>query len=142
MTPEPIPLVGCPKGEKPDVLSPSAVIVTTDRRAWAMTSVRSAFRTVVAPVVVALPTPESGIGIGTGASWRTASAVPPDARTADSSGCGEDRREPARRRSGTGAPAGAAGAGRRADRSSGPGVQAYTGSGRMGGYGEVMRQAP
>ena len=67
----------------PTCSAPSAVIVTTDGVAWAMTSVRSAVCTVVAPVVVALATPEGGAGAGTAASSRTASAVPPEARTAD-----------------------------------------------------------
>ena len=139
-----MPLVGCPKGEKPDVLSPSAVIVTTDRRALAMTSVRSAFWTVVAPVVIALPTLESGVGVGAGRQLAHGQRGPARGQDRGQQRCGEDRREPAatslagtvtRSRGGRGPAVGV-------DGSSGPGAQAYTGSGRMGGYGEVMRQAP
>jgi quercetin dioxygenase-like cupin family protein len=49
-TPDPIPPTGCP-GEKPSVVRPFAVIVTTDFCASAMTAVRSMVWTVVALVV-------------------------------------------------------------------------------------------
>src|SRR5262245_29244831 len=84
ITPEPTPLVGMPNGEKPSDERPFAVIVTTGLRAFAMTSVRSAVCTVWLPVLAAWAGVElaAGAGVAAGTSVATASAVPPDARTA------------------------------------------------------------
>src|SRR3954453_20714963 len=81
MMPDPMPPVGWPNGEKPSVLRPLDVIVTTDFWASATIAVRSELWTVVALVVRAsaagaVPTAEAGTS-----SW-TASTVPPAARVA------------------------------------------------------------
>src|SRR5690349_17480595 len=79
--PEPMPPVTWPNGEKLSVDIPLAVIVTTDFWASAMTAVRSGFWTVVALVVLAL-LGEELTTVATGASWVTATAVPPAASVA------------------------------------------------------------
>src|SRR5918993_1325907 len=81
MIPEPTPVAGWPNGEKPSVVMPSAVIVTTDRFAFATTSVRSADWSAVVPADVEVPT--GGVVEAAGTSWPTANAVPPTARAAD-----------------------------------------------------------
>src|SRR3954447_6888589 len=81
MMPDPMPPVGWPNGEKPSVLRPLDVIVTTDFWASATIAVRSELWTVVALVVRAAAAgavPTAGAGTS---SW-TASAVPPAARVA------------------------------------------------------------
>src|SRR3954468_8857204 len=85
ITPEPMPLVGAPNGEKSLPEKPSAVVVTTDFCAVAMTSVRSAPWTVVDPVLAACAGVPAAAGVAAGlfaTSVLTARAVPPDARTA------------------------------------------------------------
>src|SRR5690242_1997013 len=91
ITPEPMPVVGAPKGEKSFPEMPSAVIVTTDFCAAAMTSVRSTFWTLVdpepEPVLVAWAggATAAGVAVGWATSVLTANAVPPAASTALSS---------------------------------------------------------
>src|SRR3954447_17004107 len=89
MTPEPMPPVGAPNGEKSLPEIPSEVIVTTDFCAAAIMSVRSTFWTVVepAPVLAACAgvVTVAGAAAGVLTSDSIASVVPPAARTALSS---------------------------------------------------------
>src|SRR4051812_11747517 len=86
ITPEPIPPVGAPNGEKSFPEMPSEVIVTTDFWAAAIMPVRSAFCRVVGPepVLAACAGVVTAAGAAAGAltSDSTARAVPPAARTA------------------------------------------------------------
>src|SRR3954449_528287 len=86
MTPDPMPPVGAPNGEKSLPETPSAVIVTTDFWAAAIMSVRSELWTVVGPEPVlaawaGVVTPVGAAAEGL-TSDSTAKAVPPAARTA------------------------------------------------------------
>ncbi len=127
MTPEPTPVVGMEKGEKRPLLTPSAVMVTTDSRAAATTSVMSSsevdwtVRAFDAGVVVVPPS----------APTRTA-AVPPDARAADRT---LTARRPARPRPPTRDGRGALSAARSSSRGGGAGSTSVRSEGSWLGIG-------